>query len=410
MKPRTPVTDWATDFDPLDPRWIEDPYPILDNAAKCPVAHTDRFPASICRRATKTSARLRTTRSISRPGACFSARATAGDPRAAAHLRSARALRGTQDAAASLDAGGGRKNETRTRAICRELIEPLAGKRACDGACDYAQEIPARLTAHMMGLSEDMGDQFRTWIHDFIEVTDPSTIPRVLAELDEFFTGEIAKRGLLPGGNDLISYLIEARINGEPMSDANIKGTMLLILFAGIDTTWSSIGSSLWHLATHDEDRRRLAEEPQLIPAAIEEFLRAYAPVMMGRLIVKTTEIGGCPVREGEMALLPFAAANRDPDVFPDADRVLIDRAENRHAAFGLGIHRCIGSNLARMEMRVAIEEWLLCIPRLCPDARRGRRMVGGWRARTSAASAHADAGRPRLSCGAARDEFRVGV
>lgn len=365
MKPRTPVTDWATDFDPLDPRWIEDPYPILDQLRRqCPVAHTDRFSGVYM------PTRYEDIRAVAYDPEHFSSRrlflregkppVTRAPPLTSdppEHYAERKML------LPALTPVAVAKYETRTRAICRELIEPLAGKRACDGACDYAQEIPARLTAHMMGLSEDMGDQFRTWIHDFIEVTDPSTIPRVLAELDEFFTGEIAKRGLLPGGNDLISYLIEARINGEPMSDANIKGTMLLILFAGIDTTWSSIGSSLWHLATHDEDRRRLAEEPQLIPAAIEEFLRAYAPVMMGRLIVKTTEIGGCPVREGEMALLPFAAANRDPDVFPDADRVLIDRAENRHAAFGLGIHRCIGSNLARMEMRVAIEEWLRAFP-----------------------------------------------
>jgi len=96
-----------------------------------------------------------------------------------------------------------------------------------------------------------------------------------------------------------------------------------------------------------------------LIPTAIEEFLRAYAPVVVGREIVKETEIGGRRLRDGEMVMLAFGAANRDPAMFPDADRVIIDRTENRHAAFGLGIHRCIGSNLARMEIRIALEEWL---------------------------------------------------
>jgi cytochrome P450 len=99
------------------------------------------------------------------------------------------------------------------------------------------------------------------------------------------------------------------------------------------------------------------------MPTAIEEFLRAYAPVTMAREVVKETTVCGCPIKPGNMVLLSFPAANRDPAVFPDADKVLIDRKENPHVAFGLGIHRCVGSNLARMEMTVAVEEWLKRIP-----------------------------------------------
>jgi len=109
--------------------------------------------------------------------------------------------------------------------------------------------------------------------------------------------------------------------------------------------------------------RERLIAEPELMPTAIEELLRAYAPVTMAREVMKDTVISGCPVKSGNMVLLSFPAANRDPAMFPDADKVVIDRKENRHAAFGLGIHRCVGSNLARMEMTVAIEEWLKRIP-----------------------------------------------
>ena len=99
------------------------------------------------------------------------------------------------------------------------------------------------------------------------------------------------------------------------------------------------------------------------MPTAIEEFLRAYAPVTMAREVAKETQINGCTFKPGEMVLLSFPAANRDPEMFPDADKVIIDRKENRHAAFGLGIHRCVGSNLARMEMTVAVEELLKRIP-----------------------------------------------
>jgi cytochrome P450 len=142
-----------------------------------------------------------------------------------------------------------------------------------------------------------------------------------------------------------------------------VLGSLRLLLIAGIDTTWSAIGSSLWHLARTPADRERLVKEPGLIPNAVEEFLRAYAPVTMAREVLKDTTISGCPVKANNMVLLSFPAANRDPAVFPDADKVVIDRKENRHAAFGLGIHRCVGSNLARMEMTVALEEWLKRIP-----------------------------------------------
>ena len=138
-----------------------------------------------------------------------------------------------------------------------------------------------------------------------------------------------------------------------------MRGSIVLLLIAGIDTTWSAIGSSIWHLATHADDRRRLSSEPELMPTAIEELLRAYAPVTMARMVAKDNDFHGCAMKEREWVLLPFPAANRDPELFEQADEVVLDRTENRHAAFGLGIHRCLGSNLARLEVRVAIEEFI---------------------------------------------------
>ena len=142
----------------------------------------------------------------------------------------------------------------------------------------------------------------------------------------------------------------------------------------------------------------------------MEELLRAYAPVTMAREVMKETTISGCPVKPGNMVLLSFPAANRDPAVFPDADKVVIDRKENRHAAFGLGIHRCVGSNLARMEMTVALEEWLKRIPdfRLDPAGKvtwsegtvRGPRQLPVLFGKTGLTPNVATrAGRPREAC-----------
>jgi cytochrome P450 len=142
-----------------------------------------------------------------------------------------------------------------------------------------------------------------------------------------------------------------------------VRGTIVLLLVAGIDTTWSAIGSSLWHLAQHPDDRRRLAEDPGVIDFAIEEFLRFYAPVTMARMVAEDIDFHGCPMKKDDYVLLPFPAANRDPEYFDEAERFIIDRKQNRHAAFGLGIHRCLGSNLARLEMKVAIEEFVRRFP-----------------------------------------------
>jgi cytochrome P450 len=163
--------------------------------------------------------------------------------------------------------------------------------------------------------------------------------------------------------DDLLSYLLTSTVDGEPVPEAHVLGTCFLLMVAGIDTTWSSIGSAVWHLAQNPQDRQRLINEPELMPSAIEELLRAYSPVTMARYVAEDTEYGGCPIPEGSKVLMNFPAANRDPRVFDRPDEVILDREKNPHIAFGVGIHRCAGSNLARMEMTVAIEELLKRIP-----------------------------------------------
>src|SRR5262249_35820695 len=163
--------------------------------------------------------------------------------------------------------------------------------------------------------------------------------------------------------DDLTTYLINAELYGRRLEADHVVGTMALLLIAGIDTTWSAIGASLWHLAKTPADRERLVAAPALLPAAIEEFLRAYAPVTMARLVKQDMRWHGVDMKADDWILLSFPAANRDPEHFDQAAQVVIDREVNRHAAFGLGIHRCVGSHLARMELRVALEVWLERIP-----------------------------------------------
>ncbi len=240
--------------------------------------------------------------------------------------------------------------EPRARAICNELIDQFIAEGRCDAAQMYTRHIPVRVIAHMLDVPEKDGDQFIQWIHEILElgITNDEILMKAVREMTGYFAGYVAERTAKPG-DDLISRIIMARRDGEPLPPDHALGMIRLLLIAGIDTTWSAIGSSLWHLARHPADRARLIAEPELMPSAIEELLRAYAPVTMAREVVQDTVIEGCPVKAGNMVLLSFPAANRDPAMFPDADKVILDRQENRHTAFGLGIHRCVGSNLARL-------------------------------------------------------------
>jgi len=371
MAERPPVTDWATDFDHTDPRYVADPAPIWDELRqKCPVAHTDRFngvyfPSRYedIKAITYDTAHFSSQRVVVRevPITQTSPPITYDPPR---HGPARHILMSwfTPNAIRPL--------EVRTREMCAELIDRLSEQNGCDAAEDYAKHIPARVIAYMLGVPESDGDKFRGWIQETLEegITDPAKAIHGRDGMNNYFGEQVALRRAQrangePPGDDLVSTLLDATIDGQPLDDDHMVNTLRLLLTAGIDTTWSAIGASLYHLATHPEDRERLIAEPELMPTAIEELLRAYAPVTMARVVVEDTEVAGCPVKAGQMVMLPFPSANRDPEVFPDADKVILDRAENRHLAFGIGIHRCLGSNLARMELRVALEEWLRRIP-----------------------------------------------
>ena len=186
-----------------------------------------------------------------------------------------------------------------------------------------------------------MSDDFTTWVQGVLELglQDEQVREHYREIINQFFVGEIKKRMENPG-DDLISVLLQSEIDGEPVPMPIVRGNVGLMLIAGIDTTWSSIGSALWHLATHPEDRQRLVDEPELIPTAVEEFLRAYSPVTMARIATEDTTLGDREIKQGERVLLSFPAANRDPEIFENPEEVIIDRQKNRHVAFGSGVHR----------------------------------------------------------------------
>ena len=368
--PRPAVADFATDFDHTDPAWVGDPFPIWDDLrARCPVAHSDRYGGVwLPTRHEDVSAIAYDTDHFSSRGVVVAEVKPQAEPPigGAPPITSdppfhafARRLLLPAFAPRPIQA-----LEPVTRQLCRDLLDRIGDAAECDAAVDYAQDIPPAVIARMLGLPPEDDERFRGFIHDVLEsITDDEEAVMGKEEgLDSYLDRHIADHVEHPR-DDLISYLLDVEIEGTRLSPEHVRGTVLLLLIAGIDTTWSAIGAALWHLASHADDRHRLAAEPELMGQAVEELLRAYAPVTMARIVAEDTELGGRRMAAGDWVLLPFPAANRDPEVFEDADRVVLDRAVNRHAAFGLGIHRCLGSNLARMELTVALEEWMARFP-----------------------------------------------
>src|SRR6476646_5591145 len=326
MPEHPPVTDWVNDFDHTDPRWTEDPFPIWDEwRSECPVVHTKRFLGVYL------PTTYQAVKEIAYDTEHFSSRRVI--------VRDVRPEEITRNAAPPITSDppdhkpakqlllppftpdAMKKLEPRVRAICNELIDEFIADGKCDAAARYTKHVPVRAIAHMLGIPEKDGELFIKWIHQILELSiqDESQLMQAVKEMSAYFADHIEQRKKHPT-DDLISTLMKARgKDGQPLDDSHVLGSLRLLLIAGIDTTWSGIGSSLWHLAKTPADRRRLAAEPALMPSPIEEFLRAYAPVTMARLVAKETSLNGCTFREGEMVMLPFPAANRDPAVFPDA-------------------------------------------------------------------------------------------
>ncbi len=367
---RGPVSDWATDFDHISAEYATRAPEIWDELrATCPVAHTDRFGGAwLPTRHDDVEAIARDTEHFTSRGVIvFDGRPDEPAPIGyAPPITSdppfhgfARRLLLPAFSPKAVDVW-----EQLTRESCRELVDEILsrGRDEADAAVDYAQHIPVRVIAGMLGVPEQDGPRFREFIHRIIE--DPGVGADIAPEdtLDHYLQGVVDDHLENPR-DDLVGYLLALEIDGRPLSREHVTGTIALLIIAGIDTTWSAIGASLHHLATNPADRQRLLDEPELIDTAVEEFLRFYAPVTMARLVAQDVEIGGCPMKQDDWVLLSFPSANRDPDQFDDAGSFVVDRARNRHAAFGLGIHRCIGSNLARMELKVAIQEWLARVP-----------------------------------------------
>ncbi len=252
------------------------------------------------------------------------------------------------------------------RGLARRLVEEIAPTGGCDFIESFAKPLPTEIFLQLLGLPREELGQFLEWNHTILHVQDDAAGNAAKqaagAAVGAYLAAYIERRKQEPG-DDLVSRFLAAEIDGRPLSDADVHGFAFMLFLAGLDTVTAALGWSFGFLATHPDQRRQLVEEPALIPEAVEELLRYHSFVNDGRYITRDVEFAGVSMKAGERIMLPTAAAGRDAAQFADPDVVDFHRPNNRHLAFAAGPHRCVGSHLARLEMRIALEVWHARIP-----------------------------------------------
>jgi cytochrome P450 len=259
--------------------------------------------------------------------------------------------------------------EPQTRALVKELIGAVAPEGRCNFHHQLAEILPTTVFLQILGLPTSR-------LQEFLELKDGIIRPaahsmeervrmcnetgqKIYRVLEEVVEQRAAQRE-----DDLLSLFLDAEVDGHALTNDDIVDIGYLFFLAGLDTVTASLDCMLAYLAQHPEQRQRIVEDPSIIPHAVEEMLRWETPVSgVARITREDTEIGGCPIKKGQFVSVLLAAANTDERVWDEPDRIDFDREGNHHIAFGGGVHRCLGSHLARMELRVALEEWHQAVP-----------------------------------------------
>ena len=261
--------------------------------------------------------------------------------------------------------------EPRVRKHAGELIDAVIDKGECEFDSAFAIPLPCTAFLGLMGLPQEDLDLFlelkdgiirphkQTSDLEEMKQVRIDTGKRVYAYFKEVITDRLTKPR-----DDLMTYLVSAEIDGQRLSENEVLDICFLMLLAGLDTVTATIGCNIAYLANNPEQRKKLVANPNLLDSAVEELLRWDTPVTaVPRVLKQSTTLHGVELEEGQMVTLLIGACNVDPGEFEDADVVNLERERNRHLGFGGGAHRCLGSHLARMELRVALEEWHRRIP-----------------------------------------------
>lgn len=255
---------------------------------------------------------------------------------------------------------------TTAQELSAQVSDAFAKDDMVDVSALFARPYPTIIFSRLAGYPEKDWPMFDQWIDDIIyeRTKDPARAKAAGDDLVAYVDGLVNEYRGMENGPGIMGELVHAAMDGRQLTQEELISYGYLLFLAGLDTTAWAIRSSLWYLAGNQEAQQELRENPSLIPDAAEEFLRTLSPVQaMARTVLKDTEVQGQKIKAGERAVLVFGAGNRDPEVYEEPNKIDIHRENNRHLAFGGGIHRCLGSNLGRKELIISLEHFLATIP-----------------------------------------------
>jgi cytochrome P450 len=248
------------------------------------------------------------------------------------------------------------------REEANRLMDRIVLRGECDFMRDFAVPFPVAIFLRLLGMSLDEMDQYVEWEHITVHNSDPARKGEAVVAICDSLKAAIRERKAAPK-DDVLSALVTARIDGEELDEMELLRTALNLFLAGLDTVTSTAGWMFKHLATHPQDQARLRADPAIFDGAVEEMLRAFAPVTVSRVCAKDfTASNGCLIKAGDRVLLSTPIAARDPDAYPDPNRIDLDR-QPIHMTFAYGIHRCLGSHLARRELQIGLETFIKRLP-----------------------------------------------
>lgn len=255
-------------------------------------------------------------------------------------------------------------------ARAEQLIGAFAGDAGVEFIEAYARPLPSIVFLELFGLPADRFETLTDWVYQLLHAPDFETGRAVGRQISDYLVDLIEDRRHTPA-DDLISMLLASRIEGEPLSDEEVLDTCFFLFLAGLDTVTNQLGVIVHHLARHPEHQRHLRENPDTIPMAVEELLRAYPIVNNARTLTQDYELGGVAMKAGDTVQLYASGASRDTSVHPDGAEVDFDRGPGGSIAFGIGPHRCIGIHLARHELAITLKLMSTMLPpfTLAPDA-----------------------------------------
>jgi cytochrome P450 len=255
------------------------------------------------------------------------------------------------------------------------LLDRVASSGEMEAVADLAHPLPVIAIAELLGVPPEDRDRFRTWSAVLVQLLDPfqgqggaAPMVRATHEMFDYFRPLLAERRSEPR-DDLLSAMIAAEQDGEHLDEVDLLALSSLLLVAGHETTTNLIGNAVLLMLRFPDERKRLREDPSLLPSAIDECLRYESPIQLtDRAVVEDCELAGRRLRRNQMVAVVLAAANRDPEHFPDPERFDVARADNHHLAFGQGSHFCLGSQLAKLEAEVALGGLLRRFPAFSGD------------------------------------------